>query len=130
MRSSPGYIALITIVIVSFLLMALVFSVSSSGFFSQSTTTIGYLSAVTDELADSCLNIGLLKLVESRNYTGNETVSVGIGQCTLLPILVNGTQKNIRATATTQGIITNASVVVETATTPFTVLVWKYDPDF
>jgi predicted PurR-regulated permease PerM len=130
MHSSPGYIALITIVIVSFLLMALVFSVSSSGFFAQSTTTINYLSAATDELADSCLNIGILKLVESRNYTGNETVTVGAGQCTLLPILVNGTQKTIRATATTQGTVTNALVTLETTSSPFTILVWKHDPSF
>src|SRR5581483_11572853 len=76
-KEEGGYIALISAIIITLVLFALTFSVSSSGYFSRFNSLNGELKRVSLGLAESCENVALLKLAQNYDYTGNETITFG-----------------------------------------------------
>jgi len=86
--TQKGYIALITVILVSASLLTVVLAVSHEGFFSR----FGVLESLQKEqsayLAESCINTAILKIAQDTNYLENttKTIKVGIHSCEIISI--------------------------------------------
>jgi hypothetical protein len=122
--TESGFIALMSVIIISALMMAVSFALSMSGFLARANVTDSEYKERSMALADGCADDALVKLAANSAYAGNET-PVDIA-CTILPITTVGSQRIIKTTASVQGATTNIQV---TATLdPLTVISWQELP--
>ena len=81
--SNGGYIALMSVIIISLILLAFTAVLSMSGYFSRFNVLAGEYKRVSLGLAESCVNVALLKIAQGPTYQGNETVPVGANNCNI-----------------------------------------------
>lgn len=87
-NSNEGFIALISAVIISLVLMMVVFSVSTLGFFSRFNQLDSEYKEKSSALAESCVDLAILKLIENKDYPGNEVVISADSSCEIKPIQI------------------------------------------
>jgi hypothetical protein len=127
MHQTKGFIALITAIVLSLVLLTITVVVNQSGFFVRQSELTSEFKEQSLNLAKGCVNSALLKLHIDQNYVGNESVQIGTESCAIRPLL-----RDIPATDTltieTQAIVhqatTNLRVVV---TTPDFTVQSKYE---
>ncbi len=107
-----GYVALTSILVISFLVMALVFAVSLSGFFLRENILDSYAKAVSVETADACVYLALLKLAQNRSYQGNETIIIDAETCDISQIQADDDELEISVSAGSAGAVTRIFVIV------------------
>ncbi len=108
---SNGYIAIISTIIISLVLMGMVFSVSFSGVSSRSNILNSEFKEQGFALAEACTETALLKLAQNKFYSGNENILVGSDQCSILPIETISGQKIIKTKAIFKKTTTNLKIV-------------------
>lgn len=122
-----GYIALVSAVIISLLLMAITFALNFSSYFSRFNITDSSTKEMSQSLAESCLDKALLSLAQNSSYAGNENVVVnGTETCSILPLTASSSQKIIQTSATFQKTATNMKAVVNLPA--FTIASWEETP--
>lgn len=85
-KNSRGYIALISAIIISFILISLTLTVSASGYFSRANVSSIEYKRISFGLAESCANTALLNVAQNFYYVpplGGEIVPVGDETCTI-----------------------------------------------
>ncbi|MFH1346922.1 MAG: hypothetical protein ABIH10_01585 [Spirochaetota bacterium] len=108
-----GYIAIISTIIISILLMTITLTVSSMGFFSRVNILDAEFKELSFALAEACVETALLKLSWNKSYNGNENISVGEYQCSILPIETVSSQKIIKTKAIFLKATTNLKITVQ-----------------
>ncbi|MEK7576344.1 MAG: hypothetical protein AAB482_01480 [Patescibacteria group bacterium] len=98
-----GFIALISVLIISGILIAVTTAASMSGFLSRSNMIDSELKERGKSLAEACADVALLKYAQNPSYAGNETISVGVDSCLIRSFIISGSQITIE----TQGIYRN-----------------------
>jgi hypothetical protein len=88
MKPQRGFIALISSIIISSILLALATSLGASTFFTRFDVLNSEYKRISLGLAEACVNATLAKIGSDYDYTGNETISLGTGygttlQCTI-----------------------------------------------
>ncbi len=121
--TSGGYIALISTIIISVLMMGVVFATSHAGFIGRFNILNTEFKELSSGLAEACVDMALLKLAQSKSYAGNESISVGNSQCLILPIETSPGQKTIKTKATFQNSVTNLKIVAKD--TDLSVISWE-----
>lgn len=111
-----GYIAVITTIVLTLICLTIVVSLSLSASLSRVGNRDFIFKETSYSLASSCLDYARLQLVYDINYGGNETIVVGNGQCSILPVTASSTQKIIRTTSQVNNITTNLKLVVNDQT--------------
>ena len=82
-----GFMALISTIIISVILLSMAVSLNFTNFYTQSNTLDSELKETSFNLAESCVNIGLLKLIQNPNYHPyNEVVNIRNENCTIISI--------------------------------------------
>lgn len=121
--SSPvtqnGYIALMSAIIISVVLVMLSVSVSTAGFYSRFNVVEFEYKQRSSALAEGCINSALLKLAQNPAYVptaGGETIFIGTDSCTILSVTTTAGQITIQSKATFQQAVTNVQVVVTSGT--------------
>lgn len=106
-----GFIALLTTIIISAILISLTFSVGSFGFSSRIDSLHSEFKIASSLNAESCAQIALLRIGENYSYTptiGGETISIDTDSSCILYSVVYDTENNgthtKTATITTQGV--------------------------
>jgi len=87
--SQKGYIALMSAIIVSFVLIGVVFVANTSGYFARFDSQNSEYKRIALGLAESCANVALLKVAYDPSYippVGGETVPVGLQTCVIKSI--------------------------------------------
>ncbi len=112
----PGYVALISAVIISVILMAIVFTLSFTGYFGRFNVLESEFKERGAGLAEACADRALLKLANNPSYTGNETLSIEGNLCTIQPIQSSPPNKIIKTQAVFHDSYTNLRVTVDAAT--------------
>jgi len=121
--ASDGYIALISAIIISVLMMGVVFATSHTSFISRFNVLNTEFKERSSGLAEACVDMALLKLAQSKSYAGNESISVGNSQCSILAIETSPGQKTIKTKATFQSSVTNLKIVAND--TDLSVISWE-----
>lgn len=113
MPTLPGIAALTTAVILSIAFMLVGASIGFISLYSRSNILSATLKTEMNANAEACLEEGLLRLSFNNTYQGNETFTRTInGQtiaCTIDPIVTNGSNKTVEATASTSTANTEAA---------------------
>ena len=99
--NNQGFIALITAILISALLMGITLTQSRAAFYFREELLESEQKAQSRALAESCVHEAILHLTLDASYAGNEEVPIADQYCTI---------KTIQSTATTKIITTNASV--------------------
>ncbi|MDP1719358.1 MAG: hypothetical protein Q8L24_02960 [bacterium] len=115
-NGQKGYIAIVSSVIISLVLMIVAISVGSSNLLSRGSVNDFQMKLLSHTIARSCLNHALYRLADSLAYTGNETVAVSSYSCALSTITTFGLNKVITAKASINGITTNLRLTANSRT--------------
>ncbi len=94
-----GYIAVISAVIITAIVITVSFMLSNSNYLGRFDTQFSEMRETAKNAARGCLEHARLKLAESASYSGSEVVTIGSSTCSILPIEVQGNEKIIKAHA-------------------------------
>jgi hypothetical protein len=119
---NKGFVALLSVIIISSLLLALLFVTNLSSFYARFDALDVENKKVSRSLVESCANAALLNIAQNYNYLGNETVSVEGNVCSIDPIIYSSedTQTHrktatIKTHATVRNTLSNFTVVASVA---------------
>lgn len=124
LNKKEGFIALMSTMIISAILMALLFSSNMSSFNARFDALDSEYKRIAEGLAESCVNQALLKLGQNYNYQGSETIQIGVDtqgrtqSCVIKPITpsTRGNSSTI-VTIKTQGVYVNTYSDFQTTAT-------------
>lgn len=123
-----GFIALISAIIISAVLITITFTLSASSFFTRFNILSSEFKERSAALAEACGDIALLKLAQVPTYSGNETVTIGSDTCSIFPIPpATGGQITVSAKAIFQRVVTNIKIVANTA--DLSIISWEEMPN-
>lgn len=126
-RSQTGFIALMSVIIISALMLAVSLALSMSGFLARSNITDSEHKERSAALADGCVDDALIRLAASSSYAGNEVITMGDDQCTIVSVAIVGTSATIRTTATIEKAMTTIQVMA--TLNPLIILSWQELPE-
>lgn len=95
MRNQQGYIALITVLIIS--AISLLIAINAN-LFGISESDMGFIKNQASEsyyLANACAEYALIELKDNQDYSGEETLAIGAGTCSILKIRGQGNRNRI-----------------------------------
>ena len=114
MNHREGYIALMSAIIVSVMLMAVLITLNLGGYFGRFNVLNSELKQRSFSLADGCASAAVLNLAQDPSYAGSTTLAIASDTCTIFAI-ASGT-----GVIETQGIYqhayTNLKLTVDTTT--------------
>lgn len=113
-NSNRGFIALISVLIISVVLLTAVLSIAHKGISSRFLLLDLERKAESEKWAEGCVMVGIIALVNDPLYSvSNRTVPVGEdgGECTLTIVPGSG-DRTIHARATLGGATTNLEVEI------------------
>jgi hypothetical protein len=125
-----GYIAFISVIIISISLLTTVIAVSMSGFFSRFNILESEQKAVSFYLAKSCINTAFINFTQDTNYTAGLTnIKVGEHYCEIISV-TTGSAPSSRL-ITVQGKFNSAYTNLEVEIGPapnYQILKWRELP--
>ncbi len=114
-----GFISLISVIVVSFVLIIAVVTLGMRGITGRFYLLDVERKQISQALAESCVTIGILKIAVDPDYSAsNVTAQVGSDTCTIVSVTPNtpvSTQATIVARGVKDGATTNLKVVVDEA---------------
>lgn len=128
MKKNSGYIALISAIIISIVLLTVVSSVSVGGFFGRFNILDSEYKEISSGLAEACLEIAIITLANNENYSGGETFPIGDEGCDIISITPSTWPKTVKL----QGIYKNAYtnlIVVLSNSGEISVTSWREVPN-
>lgn len=127
MKKEPGFIALITVLII--LAVALIVSLSAN-LLSINEAQMSLSKNQSSEayyLANLCAEEALMRLKEDESYSGDETITIEGGSCHILPIEGNWT---VKVLSNFQSQIKKIKIVIEQINPEMTINSWEQVSDF
>ena len=123
-----GFIALISILIISAVLLATTLGLAQFGIANRFFILNLEQKASSEKLAEACVHIARIQTYNDPLYVRNTPlpVSVAGGTCTIISIAPSGNNTVIQASAQTGEAITNLSIVVDNTDGDF--LSWEEVP--
>ena len=129
-RNRSGFIALISAIIVSALLLSITLSLSLAGYYSRFNTLYAEYKKKSVALAEACGDVALLNIAENTTMTTPLVVPVGSNNCTIYSasssVPVAG-ETTVKIKATHQGVVTN--LVIVASSTGATIILWEEIPN-
>jgi hypothetical protein len=127
-----GFIALMSVILISAILLVLVFTLGVSSFFNRFSTLDREYKRLSLDLAEACANVAMVKIAQDSAYTGGECVGVsdtcGAADaemvCAICSVSGSG-MKTIRSRAVYRGAYTNLRVTSSMASSNFLVASWE-----
>lgn len=110
--SRGGYIALVSALIITAVIVLIVAAVGQLAFFGRAAISDVHFKEKSRALAGACANTALLKLADNANYVGNETIAVASDTCRIFAITSSSTGRIIDAQGVFQRSYTNFRITV------------------
>ena len=125
-----GYIALMSAVVISALLIGLTFILSFTGFFARFNILDAEYKKISLGLAEACADSAVLKLAIDSTYNPvNEINDVAGRNCTIISVnLISGTQYRIRTQGMFQKSYSNIEVLATRSPTNINIDSWQEIP--
>ena len=131
-QSRDGYIALVSAIVVSVLLLSFTLTLSLTGFFARYNVGESEYKARSVALAEACIETTLSKLAQDVSYNPvNLIVTVGSSTCTIVSVARNlpvSGKLTLKAKGVFRDAVTNLQVVTQTST--LSVVSWEEVPVF
>ena len=129
---TQGYIALISVVIVSALMLMVAIGLSLRSVSDLELSSAGESAARARALANACAEEAIVKLKGNLSYLGNETIIVDGGDsCTIVAVLGSGnTNRTIETQAVVNTYVKKIQVIILLLRPTLTISSWAEVPDF
>ncbi len=125
--SERGFIALLSVIIVSAILLVVVLEANTSGFYTRFNILDSEFKERSSSLVDACVAIARMRVGANSSYIGPETVSVGSDQCQIVGTLNGaGNPRVFQIQAIYQTSYTDAQVSIDTD--DLSIVSWKEVP--
>lgn len=129
MIKQDGFMALMSAIIISILLLAISLTVSLTGFFSRFNIVDSEFKQRSMTLAEACVDAALLNFAKDPSYNpSNESVTIGSDQCKIIAKIVLGAETTFRTQAIVNKSYTNLQVTVHTVS--LAIIRWEEVPHF
>src|SRR3989338_11094541 len=136
LTSNGGFVALITAIILSIILITVTVALNRIGFLTRSEISDAEYKNRSSALAEACVDTALLNLALDPTYqiTSPQQLSVGTDSCWIRSVTIAGTQNTIETravfpdTAINQGATTNLRIIVNSS--DLSVISWDEIPSF
>ena len=135
-KNKKGFIALMSVIILSVLLIVVTFTLSTSAFFTRFNVLNSEYKNISSNIADGCVDVALLNLINDHAYDPtNETVTIGTNTCTIVSITPLSSPRTIKVQSIypetgSKRSYTNLEVVVTQTMSSMVVNSWKEVPHF
>jgi uncharacterized membrane protein len=123
-KNNEGFIALISAIIISIILLLIITNLSLTGFYNRFNILDSELKERSSALAEACADTAILNLAQGINFTGE--VSIDGEKCNIESIS-GSTEKTIVVEAKYKNYFTNLRVVVKTS--DLSVVSWEETPN-
>jgi hypothetical protein len=125
-----GFIALISIMIMSVVLLATTLSLAQFGLASRFFILDLEHKSASEKLAEACVHTARISVYNDPLYnpTSPVTIPVGDKSCTILSVQPNGNQSLVKVTATSGTATTNMQVLIDNTNGDF--VSWNEVPTF
>lgn len=108
-KKNRGFVALITSVIISAVLLIVATNLSLTGFYARSNLLDFELKEMSYHLAEACIDTAILKIINNPNYNPtNESVDIDGNECVIESVIEN----TIKTKADYRNYITNIEVEI------------------
>jgi hypothetical protein len=115
-KDQSGFVALLSVIIITVVLVVISVSVSTTSFFSRFNVADAEYKRLSSSLAEACADQALLKLAQDPSYApapGGDTISVGSSSCKIFSVTSSPTQFTIQTKAVFQKAVTNIQIIVD-----------------
>jgi len=113
-KTEKGFIALMSAIIISAILLLVVSASNFSGFYGRSNVLESELKEQSVALAEACATTALIKMASDKLYNPlNEIQNVGIGNCTIKNISTVGNRKIITVESDYKNALTKINIKVD-----------------
>lgn len=132
-KLEQGYIALVSAIVISFLLITITVSLGLSGFFGRFDILDSESKERSSALTEACIDTAILKLAENINYSltpDDHAIPVEGDTCNIVSISPNPTRTfpiTIQTQACINKSVTNLSVIIDSN---FDITSWEELPNF
>ncbi len=124
--SKPGYILLLSILIIGVVASAVVSSLLLLGTASNRASYSVQQSAQSLAFAQGCAEVALLQLFRSSTYGGNETLTFPEGNCAILPIGGSGNSHRFLCIEATSGdVVRRLEIIVQSVLPRIRIFSWQ-----
>jgi hypothetical protein len=131
MRDQQGYVALISAIVISVLLITITFALSFTSFYGRGNILNSEFKKVSYGLASSCAENAMLKLALNQSYvpvSGGETLNLGSNTCKIISVTSSGSQRTIKTQSIYKNTYSNLQVLVTLSPSSLTVNRWTETP--
>lgn len=126
MTLTRGFIALTSVLVLSAVFLSVTITLATRAISGSQITTAYYDRDRAQYLADACIELALIELIETFGYEGGDTMVVGDGSCDVVSIGGSGVDDRTIHVESTVGAHT-FRVVVDVASISPTVTITSYE---
>jgi type II secretory pathway component PulK len=114
--SQQGFIALISVLMLSVMLLGVVISLAQYGMVSRYALLTLEQKEISNALARGCIQVARIAIANDPLYeTANKQVSYDDSWCEIVSIAVVGSMSVVRTSASSSGAVTNLEAVIDSA---------------
>lgn len=121
-----GYVALMSALIISVVLVILSVSISTAGFYSRFNVADSEYKQRSSALAEGCIDAALLRLAQNAAYApdaGGDVITLDTDTCKIVSVSALAGQKIIQVQAVYNKAVTNFKIVVDSNS--FSLIFWE-----
>src|SRR4051812_28055059 len=123
-KKQDGFVALISAIIISAVLLIISTSLSFSGFYGRYDILESELKNRSTNIAEACADMAMLKVTNDSSYNpNNEVIPIDNANCTIKSVTNNGAQITILIQENYSNYYTNLRILVDSST--FSVISWQ-----
>jgi len=128
MKKTSGFVALISVIIISAILLLVATNLSFTGFYGRFNILDSEYKEKSLALAEACADEAILNITVDTTYTGDETILLPPSECRIGTVTTSGLNKNFTASAVFQNSYTNLRISFDTDS--YLVTLWEEVPNF
>jgi purine-cytosine permease-like protein len=116
-KASSGFIALMSAIIISVILLLITTNLNLTGFYNRSNILDWELKEKSSAVAEGCADLVLLRLASDSGYAGGENIAVsGSDTCHIFPALAASNPRMFTIQAQPANYYTNLEITVDVPT--------------
>jgi hypothetical protein len=129
-KNNKGYVALISVIIVSGVGLAIALSILQLGAGSQRNGKVIEQSSQAKGLANACAEAALQKILDSPPFTGSQGLTLGQGSCSYAVLNNGGENRTINASGTVGTIVRKVKISLTQIIPQLNISSWQEAADF
>jgi hypothetical protein len=115
-NKEAGFIALVTVLVMTGVLAGLAFTLSVTGYFSRFNILQSIFKEESSALAEACAEFAILHFAENDEYAGGENVNLGDQSCYINSVVSGNGSTSIMVSADVEAFITNLVINIDSDT--------------